>query len=612
MRLLQTKSYELFEANDIPAPVPPYAILSHTWISPKDEVTYRDMKTRTGDIKNDVYKQKGWSKLKDYCDRAFKDGWEWAWMDTCCIDKTNPVDTQEAINGMFRWYQDAGVCYAHLGDVSLSKASQIVSLPEGTDLDPSTNRLLRAALKNSFISAKWFTRGWTLQELLAPHYLIFVDREWRHIGTRESWALEIEKVSNIVARHLTAFNPTDFTSCSTAMRFSWASGRETTVEEDESYSLLGLFGISLPLIYGEGGRQAFNRLQRQLIHVYHDDSVFAWKSLHPDPKPGLGILARSVKDFWDASKVTAGQYGNAYSMTNKGLEITSKYWRQRSNPDSAIVRLNCRIGSASDAGNKETGIHLTHDAVADVYHRARINELCDISQLDLEDWYEERRREPLFIRADNYLDSVASSAMFVVEYPEQIQIVAVYIITFGNSFTSHGIRPFGNLMNGVFSNGVRTEELSIEPKSVVFLNIELEEEGTTFQLDVIISLTESCFPHVGVLGRDARPWQRLEHPMYDAMGNAVYNALARHVHRTPPSDSTYPLAGMTRMGKQLISTNVLPKPPRRRAQDQGRNLTLREYMLRISVVQFEETAQRNTRQGSVDGEENTAKRQRIS
>ncbi|KAF5628960.1 beta transducin [Fusarium sp. NRRL 52700] len=569
------------------------------------------MKTRTVDIKNNVYKQKGWSKLKDYCDRAFKDGWEWAWMDTCCIDKTNPADTQEAINAMFRWYQSAGVCYAHLDDVDFSDASQILPFPEDTNIGRIMGSI-GAALKGDFIAAKWFTRGWTLQELLAPHYLIFVDREWRHIGTRESWAPEIEKASNIEARHLNAFNPTDFTSCSTAMRFSWASGRETTVEEDESYSLLGLFGISLPLIYGEGGRQAFNRLQRQLIHVYHDDSVFAWKGSEPNPKSGVGILARSVKDFRHASKVIAGQYGNAYSMTNRGLEITSKYWRQRSNPDGVIVRLNCKIGSASDVENKETGIHLTHDAVADVYHRARIHELCDIRRLDLNDWYEERRREPLFIRADNYLEPAASSAIFVLEYPDQIQIVASYVATFGHSFTSRGIRPFNNFMNGTFANGVGTQELSIEPKSVLFLNMELEEEGTKLQLDVIISLTESCFPYVGILGRGAQPWERLEDPINDATGNAMYNALASHIYQTSPSDSTYPLARMTRMGKLSISTNILPKPSRRSAGSQGRNVALREYMLRISVTRLETNMERYIRSWPSDGNENPAKRQRVS
>jgi hypothetical protein len=611
MRLLQTNSYELFEASDIPVPFPSYAILSHTWISSKDEITYQDMKTRTGDIKNNVYKQKGWSKLKDYCDRASKDDWKWAWMDTCCIDKTNPADTQEAINAMFRWYQNAGVCYAHLSDVEFSKASHIVSLPEDIDADSGTNGLVREALKDEFIRAKWFTRGWTLQELLAPHYLIFVDHAWRHMGTREGWALEIEQASNIEARHLNAFDPTDFASCSTAMRFSWASGRETTVEEDESYSLLGLFGISLPLIYGEGGRQAFNRLQRQLIHVYHDDSVFAWKSSQPASKSEVGILACSVKDFWDASKVTARQYGNAYSMTNRGLEMTSKYWRQRSNPNGIIIRLNCRIGSASNA-EKETGIHLTHDAVADVYYRARIHELCDTGQLDLNDEYEKQRPQPLFIRADNYLEPAAPSAMFVVEHPEGIHIVATYIATFRNSFTNHGIRPFSNLTNETFANGVRTKELSIEPKSVVFLNIELEEEGVKPQLDVTISLTENCFPYVGVLSRGAHPWERLGDPMEDATCNAMYNALASHVHRTRPSDSTYPLGYATRIGNLCISTNILPKPPRRNAENAGRSLELREYMLRILVAQLETNTDRYIKPRPSDGKESAAKRQRVS
>ncbi|SCO30830.1 related to beta transducin-like protein [Fusarium fujikuroi] len=605
MRLLHTKSQKLFEASDVPVPFPPYAILSHTWISPKDEITYQDMKTRTEDIKKNVYKQKGWSKLKDYCDRACKDGWEWAWMDTCCIDKTNPADTQEAIHAMFRWYQNAGVCYAYLSDVGF------VSPSEATDLDSSMNNL-RTAVRNEFIGAKWFTRGWTLQELLAPHYLIFVDRQWHHMGTRESWALEIEKASKIEARHLNAFNPTDFVSCSTAMRFSWASGRETTVEEDESYSLLSLFGISLPLIYGEGGRQAFNRLQRQLIHVYHDDSVFAWKSSQPDPKPGIGILARSVKDFWNASKVTAGQYGNAYSMTNRGLEITSKYWRQRSNPKGVIVRLNCKIGTASDAENKESGIYLTHDAVANVNHRERIHELCDISQLNLSDWYEEKCREALFIRADNHLEPAALSAMFVVEFPEQIQIVKTHVTTFEHSFTTRGIQPFRNPTNGSLANGIRTKELSIEPKSVVFLSIELEEEGTKLQFDVIINLTESCFPYAGILGRSVQPWERLGDPMDDATSNAMYNALASHIHRTRPSDSTYPLTSTTRMGSRLISTNILPKPPRKNAHNRGRNIASREYTLRIPVSQYENTTERGTRLRPLNGNANAAKRQRVS
>lgn len=161
--------------------------------------------------------------------------------------------------------------------------------PMGRDLDDIVGKdnianptsFSHTVLKAFLIKAKWFTRGWTLQELLAPPYLVFVDRTWRRIGTRESWADEIEKASRIEARYLTSFNPTDFTSCSIAMRLSWASRRQTTVEEDETYSLLGLFGVSLPLIYGEGRLRAFNRLRRELVTVHNDDSIFAWKVLQP-------------------------------------------------------------------------------------------------------------------------------------------------------------------------------------------------------------------------------------------------------------------------------------------------------------------------------------------
>ncbi|KAK2606198.1 hypothetical protein QQS21_003369 [Conoideocrella luteorostrata] len=286
MRLLKTCGYGLVEAHDLPDTFPQYAILSHTWISPKDEITYQDMKNRKEDIENDIYKQKGWSKLRAYCDRAAKDGWEWAWMDTCCIDKTNPADTQEAINAMFRWYQNAGICYAYLEDVNFLKAFSLSDL--GSDEEPDEvagsenvacfGNAAHAAIKPIFTRAKWFSRGWTLQELLAPNYLVFVDQEWRRIGCREDWAAEIRESSRIEARHLTGFNPRDFRSCSIAMRLSWASRRKTTVEEDETYSLVGLFAISLPLIYGEGRLRAFNRLQRELITVYNDDSIFAWRA----------------------------------------------------------------------------------------------------------------------------------------------------------------------------------------------------------------------------------------------------------------------------------------------------------------------------------------------
>jgi hypothetical protein len=297
MRFLNTTTYELYEQFELPGggkPLPPYAILSHTWLKEGPEgvkeVTYQDIKNSFLALNHGRFKQEGWLKLKKYCDFAAKHDWEWAWMDTCCIDKTNLSDTQEAINAMFRWYQNARVCYAYLSDVDVAGSNS----SSGTDSGPSTTLghpslrypRFRSTDPHSFVAAKWFTRGWTLQELLAPRFLIFVNQAWRQIGTRESWATEIQKATKIEAHRLTDFRPRDFESCSIAMRLSWASQRQTTMEEDETYSLLGLFGISMPLIYGEGRQQAFNRFQRELIKFYDDDSILAWS------RRGFGLRTR--------------------------------------------------------------------------------------------------------------------------------------------------------------------------------------------------------------------------------------------------------------------------------------------------------------------------------
>lgn len=252
MRSLDTKTYELADFTNQPSPQ--YVVLSHTWlVSDKPnvvrEITYQDMQNQHKSIKEGNYKTQGWAKLKNYCDLARSNGWQYAWMDTCCIDKTNSADTQEAINAMFRWYAATGVCYAYLDGV------------DSRELNHS---------HETFRTARWFTRGWTLQELLAPTNLIFVDQNWKDIGTREDWIEDVTNACNMSTNDLT-----DYEYCSIAAKLSWASHRETTIEEDQAYSLLGLFGISMPLCYGEG-QLAFRRLQIELIKTYNDSSVFAW------------------------------------------------------------------------------------------------------------------------------------------------------------------------------------------------------------------------------------------------------------------------------------------------------------------------------------------------
>ncbi|EAW17357.1 HET domain protein [Aspergillus fischeri NRRL 181] len=347
MRFLHTRLYRIIENYQIPEGVRqavPYAILSHTWLpSDRDhgvqEVVYQDMKTSYEELQNGKFKQAGWSKLKAFCDRAAGDGWEYAWMDTCCIDKESPSDTEEAINAMFRWYQDAEICYAYLFDVDIDKTGQPSREVSAT---VESTGLAEEGLRSSFTAAKWFTRGWTLQELLAPDYLIFVDHQWRDIGSREMWAGDIYKATNIIPHHLSEFD-----ACSLATKLSWASGRETTREEDKAYSLLGLFNISMPLIYGEGPR-AFLRLQYELIKNYDDMSIFAWKApfvgdgatalVYESTRPVYGLLAPSPSFFNKSSDFErpAKEDTPSFDITNRGIRLEGTVWHAPANEESPL------------------------------------------------------------------------------------------------------------------------------------------------------------------------------------------------------------------------------------------------------------------------------------
>ncbi|RWA10586.1 hypothetical protein EKO27_g4516 [Xylaria grammica] len=590
MRLLKTGRYALIEANDIPSPFPQYAILSHTWISPKDEITYQDFKQRKADIENDIFKQKGWAKLKRYCDRAAKDGWEWAWMDTCCIDKTNPADTQEAINAMFRWYRNAGICYAYLEDVDVNVAD--ANFPPDLDLDDLAGKdhvadrtsFRHIALKAFLIKAKWFTRGWTLQELLAPPFLVFVDRGWRRIGTRESWADEIKEASRIDARHLTDFDPTDFRSCSIAMRLSWASYRDTTVEEDETYSLLGLFGFSLPLIYGEGKLQAFNRLQRELIAVYNDDSIFAWKSLPRSSRhllgvhqqgynPGRGILAPSIREFWDAFSLKSfGLYGNSFSMTNRGLEINAKRWRSKKDPTKYLVRLNCGVELPRHIG-------LPLDLVGDSYERTQVEELYDTSTIDQECWELEYGNQSTFIQAGGSSNSLNPPSIVALEYPRQISIGDKYFVDYRIDEVGTSMQ---HLTKDVLGYDLKKDELVVEPGRLIFINIAMNSEENTSELDIIINLTNNGFASAGILARGKRPWERLGDPIAEASG--MYRALADYLHyKIPP---VYPSVALEDTDS-AIGICLLPRPSSRGqfqlSSEKAKPVTPREYVLKVTV-----------------------------
>lgn len=214
MYLLNTYTLTL---NVFVATRPEYAILSHKWGAEQDEVTFQEM--QSGDARH--REKKGFDKISRFCQVAKENGYKWVWVDTCCIDKSSSAELSEAINSMYHWYKEADVCYAYLEDVDEVEAIG---------------------------RSRWFTRGWTLQELLAPEVVEFYDREWNEIGTRFDLRESISKATGIEEDVLRgSLVPNRYT---VALRMSWAADRESSREEDTAYSLLGLFGVHMPLLYG--------------------------------------------------------------------------------------------------------------------------------------------------------------------------------------------------------------------------------------------------------------------------------------------------------------------------------------------------------------------------
>lgn len=326
MRLLNTCTGQFVWIAD-PSAVR-YAILSHTWRSEGEggEQSYDDVRelqaaTRHTSTRLQVlHRIRGTSsrrspqssvlshsalsdKVKGFCKIAREAGYEFVWIDSCCIDSSSSAELSEAINSMYQWYRLAEVCYVYLADV-----------PDGDR---------PAARDSAFRTSRWRTRGWTLQELIAPKRVVFLTRTWRFLGTKMGFASTLEEITGIDFAILTG--TAELESVSVARRMSWAAGRKTKRLEDEAYCLMGLFGVHMATIYGEG-RNAFLRLQEEIIKTIPDQSIFAWgrsctvmydiprnKPFVPPPaKPmyhletsrhGLGLLALSPQDFESARDV---------------------------------------------------------------------------------------------------------------------------------------------------------------------------------------------------------------------------------------------------------------------------------------------------------------------
>jgi hypothetical protein len=299
------------------ADIPVYAILSHLWSrNAEDEISFAD-------VQRDAYRTKaGFAKVLSALDRARRDGFHYLWIDTCCIDKTSSAELSEAINSMFRYYHESAICYVYLADAH--------------------------SLGVDFETSRWWLRGWTLQELIAPTSVEFLSASWDSLGFKEGLATSISHITGIDEPYLLLEE--SFRSASIAKRMSWAAKRQTTREEDMAYCLMGLFDVNMSMLYGEGEKKAFLRLQEEILRSHEDHSIFAWVDSSGNPDDECGLLAETPRHFESTGDIYsyAGLSGKDFlpAMTARGLHLNLPLAPHHE--DTHLAVLNCpMLGQAN-------------------------------------------------------------------------------------------------------------------------------------------------------------------------------------------------------------------------------------------------------------------------
>ena len=321
MRLLNVNTLEFkwFVTGSKEQGPPPYIILSHTWV--EDEVSFEEheawLKARRTDPSTPEPDKAGFRKIKEFCrvcredyhiilehtfwisrartyahkindpgselksihgseDMAtLSEAVEWAWVDACCIDKRSSAELSEAINSMYRWYREAAICVAYLVD---------------------TLQLAGDETAENVALSRWWKRGWTLQELIAPVDVHFYNTDWVHFWSRKGHAREITVISSVDEHLLRDSMEIPSKNYPIGTILSWAANRETTRIEDRSYSLLGLLDVSMPLLYGEGDK-AFARLRDEVLKDSEDPSILVWRPRYADFDLDAGLAPASLDSF---------------------------------------------------------------------------------------------------------------------------------------------------------------------------------------------------------------------------------------------------------------------------------------------------------------------------
>ena len=384
--------------------MPPYAILSHTW--GHEEVSFDEIHQLDIGVK----RKAGFRKIRGTCILARHRGCGWAWVDTCCIDKRSSAEFSEAINSMFQWYGQAAVCYTYLEDVVdhevWSRSLQ----------DHPYNRGRRT--KQLDPPSRWFSRGWTLQELIAPQQVEFYAKDWRFLGTKLELRLELSKITGILIPALLGSRLNHFYA---AQKLYWASFRTTSRIEDEAYCLLGLFDINLPLIYGEG-KKAFFRFQEEILKQTQDQSIFA-RILYPLCVHTMSEGMHTMAECLPRLRSCFGSSGHIFTLHDDDsgeVKITHKGVRLRqpwiSEDHRTYIALNCQA-HVSGESHRRTWLELMNDRGDSDLHRRGPELLTDLnlSKQQIPD----SSTSPLFVKAHEWGESLS----------DQLQPVEIRVYT---------------------------------------------------------------------------------------------------------------------------------------------------------------------------------------
>ncbi|KAI0546331.1 heterokaryon incompatibility protein-domain-containing protein [Xylaria curta] len=345
MRFLNTTTFELENRPQGGIHRDEYAILSHRWLD--EEVIFQDLGNYTADLRSGTRSLPQVEKIRGACAVAQAKGIKLLWMDTCCIDKTDSREYSEAINSMFSWYRNAKLCITILQDVRRQDGATgkeaFRSVEGGSD-------------EKGYLPSNWFSRGWTLQELLAPREMEIYDMDWQYIGTKRQFAGAFSDITRIDSRYITGEK--DLSEASIAMKMSWLYRRETKYPEDMAYCTLGIFNVNMPLVYGEGGSRAFRRLQETILESpFMEESLFAWRmpDIHAGQEcdvvttgwqPGhWGLLAGSPQWFSESGDIQVDSDTDSqirrFRLTPKGIEGPIRKKQTRGTAINVLSALVC-------------------------------------------------------------------------------------------------------------------------------------------------------------------------------------------------------------------------------------------------------------------------------